>query len=415
MPVDVEDRLAEWADRLVQSRAPGYERENAVLEGLLSNQVRGVAPLQVNEEESRVRLERRSREDAAQLLAHDPEAAAYLGLRVEPRREAFAVRDIPAAIKFVSNLASSRIDVAQRLIDTYADITVFTPMLVDMAQGVTDWPVTTLQEQIDLHEKISRLSIMGRLSRRPALLLPFVGFDPRSELHAPGTLDSVKDAVESKGFAGVKMYPPMGFWPIGNTSDVDAILSELYEWCEAEEVPVTVHCNRSQGAGSDANDGRSDPERWGRVLAAHPSLRLNLGHFGGVEYLPEGKGWPEQIAGLAVRFAHVYADLGCHTALLTAQGRVDYRDLLGRIGLGADTPMRDRIMYGSDWSMLLQHHGYDGYPSAVASAFDEEEGERLMGGRALDFLGLGANLTANGRRIVDRITRLGADPATWLG
>lgn len=286
-------------------------------------------------------------------------------------------------------------------------------MLVDMSYGVDDTPLTSVSQQIDLHEKISRLSILGRLTQRNALLLPFVGFDPRREIDTPGALAIVQKAVEEKGFAGVKLYPPMGFSPIRNTEpEVDAVLTRLYTWSVEMAVPLTVHCNRTQGAKGQVNDKRSDPRRWGEVLETHPKLHLNLGHFGGSRRVANQPFWPEEISLLA-RFEHTYADLGCHTDLLAREGREAYKTLLAELFAGAGSPMSERLMYGSDWSMLLKHPGSEGYLSDVASIFDHADHERLLGGRALDFLGLGPTPNANGQRILDRIRLLGADPSTW--
>ena len=45
--------------------------------------------------------------------------------------------------------------------------------------------------------------------------------------------------------------------------------------------------------------------------------------------------------------------------------------------------------------------------------FDKGEHDRLKGGRALEFLGLGSRPTLNGERIFHRIHTLGADPTSW--
>ena len=81
---------------------------------------------------------------------------------------------------------------------------------------------------------------------------------------------------------------------------------------------------------------------------------------------------------------------------------------------GDGAAMRDRLMYGSDWSMLLQHDGSEKYLSAVSSIFAEAEHNQLLAGRALDFLGLGIVPSENGLRIRARIESYGANPDTWL-
>lgn len=405
-------RLARRADRMVQREKHGYEAERKILQKLLDASALGLAEPDDADVDLGPPFEQQVAEDLRDLLEEDPETAALLD--AESAEAGFvSPSEAEAFLAFARNLASTRVAVARRLIATYPEVNIFTPMLVDMSYGVDDQPMTSVAEQIDLHEMISRLSILGRLSPTDALLLPFVGFDPRRAVEFPAALDLVKDAVLTKGFVGIKMYPPMGFSPIGNDEPrVDDVLNDLYGFCELECVPITVHCNRTQGAKSKLNDKRSDPQRWGEVLRAHRTLHLNLGHFGGNKR--SGKVfWPEEISKLAADY-HLYADIGCHTDLLDSNGREEYRKVLDQVFTGAGAPMRDRVMYGSDWSMLLQHPGAERYLHDVLTMFAQAEHARFAGGRALDFLGLGAIPNRNGQRILSRIRELGANPNTWL-
>lgn len=412
-PEWVKDRLARRADRMVQNSEHGYEPERRALQRLLDESQQGVAPAE-GDGAAETNFEDQVNQDLAALIAEDPDTCAYLDVGSRGKSLALEPSNARAFVQFARNLASTRLDIARRLVRTYSAVNVFTPILVDMSYGVDDEPLTTVAEQIDLHEKISRLSILRRLTQRDALLLPFVGFDPRREMDSSGALGLVYDAVEKNGFAGVKLYPPMGFSPIHNAEPgVDEVLTALYDWCESESVPITVHCNRSQGARAKVNDERSDPNLWGAVLEKHSGLHLNLGHFGGIKRIEGRPFWPEEISKLAT-FDHVYADLGCHTDLLEASGRTAYESMLNELFAGAGRPMRGRLMYGSDWSMLLQHPGSEEYLDAVSSTFSDGEQERLLGGRARDFLGLGATPNKNGIRILTRIGALGADPLTWI-
>jgi predicted TIM-barrel fold metal-dependent hydrolase len=412
-PKWVNDRLARRADRMVQKAVHGYEPERTSLQTLLDEPQRGIAPAESDGSEE-ANFYSQVERDIDALIEEDPETAEYLGVGPGVETMAIGPSEARAFFQFARNLASSRLDIARRLVETYPTVNVFTPMLVDMSLGVDDEPLTTVEEQIDLHEKISRLSILRRLTQQDALILPFIGFDPRRKVESSRALDLVFDAVENKGFAGVKLYPPMGFFPIQNAEPgIDECLTALYDWCERESVPITVHCNRSQGAKDEANDERSDPKLWGAVLEKHPDLHLNLGHFGGIKGADRKPFWPEEISKLAT-FANVYADLGCHADLLEEDGRTAYKSVLNKLFAGAGRAMCDRLMYGSDWSMLLQHPGFEGYLDAVSSAFPKAEHERLLGGRALDFLGLGATPNRNGVRVFTRIKALGADPRTWI-
>lgn len=79
----------------------------------------------------------------------------------------------------------------------------------------------------------------------PGEVFPFVPFDPRR----PDGLDHVKDAIKSKGFAGVKLYSRTGWMPLRNQTiypgqlgaELDGRLRKLYQWCQQEDVPLLNH------------------------------------------------------------------------------------------------------------------------------------------------------------------------------
>jgi uncharacterized protein len=70
----------------------------------------------------------------------------------------------------------------------------------------------------------------------PNTLFLFYGVDPRNP--AIGNLDKIKMALESNAFTGIKLYPPNGFFPF------DPRLDKLYEYAEANSIPIMTHCTR---------------------------------------------------------------------------------------------------------------------------------------------------------------------------
>ena len=150
---------------------------------------------------------------------------------------------------------------------------------------------TPLSEQVDLMSRISVLT-GGRVHG-------FAPFCPFRELmtargDSPGeSMSLVQRAIQSGGFIGVKLYPPMGFAPLGNSAlDVwkgkpklpaaanetgfglrlDTAMRRLFTWCRENDVPVMAHANHSNGpneqfkslAGSGTGSGRSMPSRVSR-------------------------------------------------------------------------------------------------------------------------------------------------------
>src|SRR5215469_17122948 len=102
-------------------------------------------------------------------------------------------------------------------------------------------------------------------------------------LSPSSSLQLVKDAVLNHGFIGVKLYPPMGFAPLGNVtlggtfwnqawiprplhrSDMgarlDQALTELYSWCQTNGVPVMAHTSPTNGP-SKSFEGLTKARYW---------------------------------------------------------------------------------------------------------------------------------------------------------
>ena len=158
-----------------------------------------------------------------------------------------------------------------------------TPALIDYSRWLNDKHDVKLEKQID---------IMARLAQRAGAtrVHGYAPFDPLREAMyriapeqgAKAPLALVKLAVTEKGFIGVKLYPPMGFRPLGNEGfsagdfpqhihkpfkgrkigkDIDAVLNELYAWCAAEQVPILAHASDSNGSARSPTPGGWTP-RW---------------------------------------------------------------------------------------------------------------------------------------------------------
>ncbi len=421
--------VASLVDLLIQGKAPGFAQENAYLDHLLALPApkpgeRALQPMTVPD------VDAAAEQSLLELRSTHPELVRRLEEEMPSEEEArfLGLGGAKTAVRWVKIFGMRRVDITGHLVQNFGadQVDLFTPMLVDLGMGLGDVEKTTASQQVVLQEKISRLSMQGRLPvATSARVHPFVGFDPRRELRARKLgdivtpLETVQRAVERYGFVGVKMYPPMGFRPTANeptaeipteedAAAVDEILDELYTWCEQEDVPVTVHCNATNEA-ADAYATFSRPSLWAQVLRKHPGLHLNLGHFGGTGEKGKAKDWAVQIARLANDHPHLYADVGCH--------RIDKREVAAayeaklRSILGAEETqgMRQRLMYGSDWFMLALAPKNDEflsrYRKLYAAAVDDDEAslERFLGGAALDFLGFSEAARQEGNRNGDRL------------
>jgi predicted TIM-barrel fold metal-dependent hydrolase len=224
----------------------------------------------------------------------------------------------------------------------------------------------------------------------------------------------VKKAVADFGFIGVKLYPPMGFAASGNANldfsavgvadsvefgmRLDAALDDLFAWALDEDVPIMAHCNFSEES-KHGFDRRASPVFWESVLARHPGLRLNLGHFGGQDNLGAGgvneaADWPETIIALmsTPEGARLYTDVGNFD--MSGAESSWFTTLAATCA--TDPVLLSRLMYGSDWMMLALGKDYDKFLERFraglthTAALTAAQIADIMGGNARRFLGLDA-------------------------
>lgn len=429
-------------DRFGHHRSPGYRTETDVLDDELTRD-----PDLFDVAATGSVLEELDREavDLMAELEQDAEGRELLEEIQEPLEpgvfapEAMGPGDVLRLAKLVMK---TRFVIIRALLEAEPEVGLFVPSLVDLEFGTDDWASTTVRQQVEMAEKISRLSMMGML-RAP--VHHFVGFDPRREMRSrrvsdvESALDVVKDAVERYGFIGVKLYPPMGYRPFGNREEppkgmtpedgdlCDVVLEDFYDWCAAADVPITSHANPTNFVDEAYADFPS-PESWAKVLRHKDewgNLHINFGHFGGVQTKDEGNGWPQQFAALANDFT-VYGDGSNHT--LTSPIMDEYLELLRSIfDDPATAAMEDRFMLGSDWWMPegfepgFMNDYINMYRTTVADG-DEAVVDRFRGGAALEFLGFAGVDAADKKsrdnqnriRLAKRYEQHGLDTPSWL-
>lgn len=322
-------------------------------------------------------------------------------------------------MRWAGLLTRSRSDILTELVRLYGGeerIRVFSPSLVDF---VSWYPrrekISPLSDQINVMSAIAK-------QRQDAVLLNFAPFCPlraaleREDVPSRDPLFRVQDAVMNKGFAGVKLYPPVGFKPLKNegisfqsvarppaegAAAIDRELHALYRWCNDNGVPIKAHANNSIGRG-DCTALYASPENWRAVLETYSDLRINLAHFGGFdetdpdneECKPDDpRDWESLTAELVRDFENIYFDVGFWTDVVReARGR-EARLEATRNLLREVPRIADRIMYGSDWSMIGRVVGHETYLAeiqlaAVEIGFDDKELAKFESENAQRFMGL---------------------------
>lgn len=427
-------------------RTPGYELEKSVLEARLAGEPEAAALAK------KLELPK---------FAHGTQRACY-GDDVAD--------NITAVLNLVTILTQFRHKNLEALMATNAmpepgvGVALFTPAMIDMdywlgvgaeagssaddiSTDASSLPQSSPAQQVEMMEMIQRLY--------PGRCHGFVSFCPwrqvddthhnalvgeGSKFRRKSALEVVEDAILNRGFAGVKLYPTMGFLPIGNADIplegfpasvaktpyahefghlLDAALLALYEFCSAHDVPIMVHTAPSNGAGVFTNSAgketgyevRAHPQGWERVLARQglSGLKLNLTHFGGSPDAASTKEWRASIGRLMDAYDSVYTDLSHYPEMLmdnfTGSGQHcrEAAQMLAPIrkvflsGEAGEKRAR-RILYGSDWPMLSKEYYYADYLPVVAHMYRRKiygvgEGAEMnarafLSGNTIDFLGL---------------------------
>lgn len=173
-------------------------------------------------------------------------------------------------------------------------------------------------------------------------------------------------------FAGVKVYPPLGFDPWPADEEERSKLRILYGFCEENRIPMVTHCDDQGYRAIPLEDAFrfSSPDRWRPALDAYPGLEVNFAHFG-QQYIrgpgaPPPGAWTEEIVNLILERPGVWTDFsfngaepGYYEAL---EARLDAMDRISRerversILFGTDFPlclMKTRS-YSDYWRMFLE-------------------------------------------------------------
>jgi len=309
-----------------------------------------------------------------------------------------------------------------------------------------DWPIgggaqtaTSLSDQIRVMERISQLT-GGRV-------LCFAPFDPMKEvafqlgLTTESSLQTVQDAILYHGFIGVKLYPPMGFAPFGNATLapgfwnrpwipeqlqrgdlgqlMDDALSRLYAWCLSNGVPIMAHSNHSNGP-SNAFEDLATARHW-QGITGMDGIRINFGHFGNNRLSGDSQEFCNYMNTAEGR--HVYADAAYFSEILDQPAKLQnflktlYRDTKSK----DDAALAQRLMYGTDWEMIVRERNSGDYLAKFETMFSTLDSydlgakgrlsDRFFGVNAAMFLGLGPNQPNRIR--LDRYYGLSAKPA-WM-
>lgn len=177
-------------------------------------------------------------------------------------------------------------------------------------------------------------------------------------------------------FAGIKVYPQLGFDPYPNDPDELEKVHCLYQFCVDKRIPIITHCSDSGFKVGDYDPLTSPEGKWEKVLDNYPALTLDFAHFGS-ESQSDKRQWRNAIIALTAQYPNVYTDISCNNT------KPEYYNELENLFYPANTKknknmpstpnpaLHKRVLYGSDFSINLlasKVNSYNEYLQAFADA-----------------------------------------------
>jgi hypothetical protein len=182
-----------------------------------------------------------------------------------------------------------------------------------------------------------------------------------------GDLDNEEECKNI--FAGIKVYPPLGYdpWPdacpacneneskYGHCECSRAKVKLIYSFCCEKNIPLITHCSAGGFKATDDFLRLTNPaNRWADVLNNFPKLKIDFAHFGSEDEL-----WEKSIIGhIAKEGSNVFTDISCNCE---KEGYYEHLESMitdGRI----DRSVAERILFGTDFMInMLWNESYNSY------------------------------------------------------
>ena len=156
-------------------------------------------------------------------------------------------------------------------------------------------------------------------------------------------------------FAGIKLYPPLGFdpWPSEDQKELEKV-KYLYSECVRRQLPLTVHCSDGGFKTTPYSQQYTDPSLKWQIVLSKPefkNLRINFAHLGSQKN--GKKDWQTAIFRSIRQSGNVYTDCSCMTPEIN-----DYK-VLKEI-MSSDT--ESNILFGTDFIInLIWSESYNAY------------------------------------------------------
>jgi predicted TIM-barrel fold metal-dependent hydrolase len=191
-----------------------------------------------------------------------------------------------------------------------------------------------------------------------AAIIPFAYLDPRQEK----ALQEAEYWVKERQFMGLKLYPPIGFYPD------EPNLMTFFQGVESLKVPILFHMGRVLPH-PKLRMKYGNPVFLEGVCVNCPDLKVIVGHF--------ARPWTYEAYCLALGFPNVYIDL-------TTGGSED-RAMIKRViaNLGSE-----RLVFGTDSVLNTAEKFRQMRAEFKQDGISDQDLDMIFGGSAAEILGL---------------------------
>lgn len=174
----------------------------------------------------------------------------------------------------------------------------------------------------------TQLYELGMLKKRyKNAFHPFVSIHPDRFNTGEDARDFAVRYIEVEGFAGIKLYPALGFYPHSKK------LYPLYEYAANKQIPIMTHCAQgpicyrgdlqrfidspeapagiTKKKNSEFQTYFTNPENYKQVLEDFNDLKICMAHLGGADKIRSGHPWFNTILDFIdnSKYPNVYTDI----------------------------------------------------------------------------------------------------------
>lgn len=166
-----------------------------------------------------------------------------------------------------------------------------------------------------------------------------------------GVFDGDMHNVRSNTFAGIKVYPLMGFDPWPNDSKELEKVELIYSRCMEKNIPITSHCS-DEGfsiVSQEESENFTTPAKWDKVLNKYNKLKLNLAHLGKQDNSVQ---WQKGVIELILKYDNVYSDISYRA--ITDDFYKNLKSVLENLKEPSHiNKLKERLLFGSDFMINL--------------------------------------------------------------